>query len=189
MRSPGSPSVDAPRREGRILPVEAQTILRAVPEAGRTQRLAGTQVPGAAVGLSREKAALDWIVPEDGRERAVTPSQVMIRGARRRIPATGVTRACHLPDPGVVAEAAPAEVPEVEDEVADEVAEDAAKRPGTVQPLLNGGDIHDAANQSCKKRIFGETPVDDFHNRRVFHFDDVGPIPGGDREAANICFP
>ena len=193
MRSPGSPSVDAPRREGRILPVEAQTNLRAAQGAGgRTQRLAGTRVPGAAVGLSREKAALDWIVPEAGRERAVTPSQVMIRGARRGIPATGVTRACHLPDPGVVAEAAPAEVADEVAEVADEVAEveeDAAKRPGTVQPLLNGGDIHDAANQSCKKRIFGETTVDDFHNRPVFHFDDVGPIPGGDCEAANICFP
>ncbi|PQP33778.1 hypothetical protein C6A37_11180, partial [Desulfobacteraceae bacterium SEEP-SAG9] len=84
MRSPGSPSVDAPRQEGRILPVEAQTILRAAQGAGgRTQRLAGTQVPGAAVGLSREKAALDWIVPEAGRERAVAPSVVMIKGARR----------------------------------------------------------------------------------------------------------
>jgi len=45
MRSPGRPSVDAPRQEGRILLVEAQTTLRAAQGAGgRTPRLGGTQV-------------------------------------------------------------------------------------------------------------------------------------------------
>ncbi len=154
MQSPGRPSVDAPRQEGRILLVEARTILRAAQGAdGRTRRLAGTRVPGAdvrtrrlagtrvpradgrtrrlagtrvhradgrmrllagtrapeaAVGLSREKAAVDLSVPGAG-ERTAAPSVVMVKGARRDSPATGGAGACHRPDPAVV-EAAEVEV-------------------------------------------------------------------------------
>ena len=126
--------MDAPRQEGRTLPVEAQTTLRAAQgEGGRTQRLAGTQVPGAAAGPSKEKAAVDWIVLEPRRERTGAPSEVMIGVAIRDNPATGVIRACHLPGPGVVAGAAIAAVREAEVEA---VADAADNRPGTAQPLF-----------------------------------------------------
>ena len=87
---------------------------------------------------------MDWSVLEAGRERAVAPSVVMIKGGIRDNPATGGTRACHRPDPAVVAEAAPAAAPEAEVEV----AADADNRPGIAQPLLNGGNNHGTGNQS-----------------------------------------
>lgn len=96
MRSPGSPSADAPRQEGKILPVEAQTNSGAAQRAdGRTPRLAGTQVRRAAVGLSREKTAVESIALEARRGRTRAPSEAMIEGARRGIPATAVIKACH----------------------------------------------------------------------------------------------
>ena len=68
----------------------------------------------------------------------------MIEGARQGIPAAGGIKACHLRDPAVVVEAA--QVAEAVEEV--EAAADAAdNRPGTTQPILNGGNSHDAADQ------------------------------------------
>jgi hypothetical protein len=64
----------------------------------------------------------------------------MIAEARQGIPAAGGIKACHLRDPAV---AVCREVVVVE--AAADAEEDS--RPGTPQPILIGGNSHDAADQ------------------------------------------
>jgi hypothetical protein len=107
----------------------------------------------------------------------------MIAGARQGIPAAGDIKACHLRDPAV------AVCREVVVEVV-EAAADAAEdnRPETTQPILIGGNNHDATDQYGKKKSLVETLWGDSHDHHVYCFGGVGPISGADRETANIHF-
>ena len=81
-------------------------------------------------------------MPEARSGQTRVPSEVMIAGARQGIPAAGDIKACHLRDPAAV----------VCREVVVEVVAAAAdaeedSRPGTTQPILNGGNSHYATDQ------------------------------------------
>jgi len=136
-------SVDAPRQEGRTLPVEMQTNS----ETGRVAaagalRIARMPVRWTAVMLNSGGTAVESIVAEASSGQTRAPSEVMIEGARQGIPAAGGIKACHLRDPAVVVEAAQVAV------VVVEAAADAAdNRLGTTHPILNGGNSHDATDQ------------------------------------------
>ena len=72
-------------------------------------------------------------------------SEAMNEEVGRGTTAVVAVKACHLPEPAAVAEAAQAAEPEADVEVAADAADN---RSGTAQPLLNGGNIYGAANQS-----------------------------------------
>jgi hypothetical protein len=97
-------------------------------------------VQWTAVTLNSIETAVESIVPEASSEQTIAPSEVMIEGARQRIPAARASKhdifaiqlAVVYREVVVIAAAADAE-------------EDS--RPGTTQPILNGGNSHDATDQ------------------------------------------
>jgi hypothetical protein len=135
MCSPARLSVAAPRQEGRTLPVEMQTSSETVRGAAAgALRIARMWVRWIAVKLNSGRMAVEAIVPESRSGQTRVPSGVMIEGARQEIPATGDIKVCHLPEPAVV-------------EVVEVAADAADKRPGTTQPILNGGNSRDVTDQ------------------------------------------
>jgi len=97
-------------------------------------------VQWTAVTLNSIETAVESIVPEASSEQTRAPSEVMIEGARQRIPAAGGIKACHLRDPAAVACCEVVVVAAAADAEED-------SRPGTTQPILNGGNSYDAADQ------------------------------------------
>jgi hypothetical protein len=98
-------------------------------------------VQWTAVTLNSIETAVESIVPEASSEQTRAPSEVMIEGARQRIPAARASKhdifaiqlaVVYREVVVVIAAAADAE-------------EDS--RPGTTQPILNGGNSHDATDQ------------------------------------------
>ena len=136
-------SVAAPRQGGRTLPVEMQTSSEtARGAAAGALRIARMPVRWTAVTLNSGGTVVESIVAEASSGKTRAPSEVMIEGARQGIPAAGGIKVCHLRDPAVVVEAAQVAV------VVVEAAADAAdNRLGTTQPILNGGNSHDATDQ------------------------------------------
>jgi hypothetical protein len=98
-------------------------------------------VQWTAVTLNSIETAVESIVPEASSEQTRAPSEVMIEGARQRIPAAGGIKACHLRDPAAVV------CREVVVVVAAAADAEEDSRPGTTQPILNGGNSHDATDQ------------------------------------------
>jgi hypothetical protein len=98
--------VDAPKQEGRILLVEAQTSsVTAQGADGRTFRIAGTRGPLTGLRASNEEIlpALIGALPISVRTRGL--SGVMSEEARLGITAIEDVKACHPPELAAVAAA------------------------------------------------------------------------------------